>query len=163
MNTFCPIIKIPAFLSMLCLLGLFSGCQKEEFVDTRERVAVVPVTGKILLDGKPLVGPAVAKIVMHPADSETEEGIPADVPAPSAWTEADGTTFKMGSYEGGDGAPVGTYKLTIDVGKRSLMNGSFKRGPLDGKYADPENPVQEITVTGDEGSIDLGTIELTSD
>ncbi|MCA9109897.1 MAG: hypothetical protein KDA52_08130 [Planctomycetaceae bacterium] len=163
MNTYCRISNFPAFLSILCLFGLFSGCQKEEFVDTRERVPVVPVTGKILLDGKPLVAPVVAKIVMHPADTETEEGIPVDVPAPSTWIEPDGTTFHMGSYEGGDGAPVGKYKLTIDIGKRSLMNGSFQRGALDGKYADPENPVQEITVTGDEGSIDLGTIELTSD
>jgi hypothetical protein len=43
------------------------------------------------------------------------------------------------------------------------MNGSFRGGELKDKYKDPETSEISVTVTGDEGSIDLGTIELTSD
>ncbi len=149
-------------LSLLFLVGLVSGCKEEGFVDVRNKVPVVPVTGKILVDGKPLVYPQQGRIILHP-DAPTQEKLPKDIPKPSSWSAPDGSTFEIGTYDGSDGVPAGTYKLTVEVGKRSLMNGSFRGGDLKEKYKDPETSEISVTITGDEGSIDLGTIELTSE
>jgi len=67
------------------------------------RLKVYPVTGQILVDGKPADG---AFVVFHPQDGGK------DAPRPSATTEADGT-FRLTTYDTGDGAPAGTYRVTI--------------------------------------------------
>jgi len=151
-----------ALLSVICLVGFASGCQEETFVDVRDKVPVVPVTGKILVDGSPLVYPQQGRIILHP-DAASQEKLPKDIPKPSAWSTPDGSTFNLGTYDGSDGVPAGTYKLTVEIGKRSLMNGSFRGGELKDKYKDPEASEFSVTITGDEGSLDLGTFELTSE
>ena len=148
-------------LSFVCLLVLVTGCQKEGFRDSRNKVPVIPVTGKVLVDGEKTIPPGMVKVVMHP-DAGTKEQLPNDIPFPSCWVEPDGTTFNIGSYLGDDGAPVGNYKVTFEVGTVALMSGKFGGGALKGKYKDPEDSKIEVTITGQEESIDLGTIELTS-
>ena len=154
-------IKFLTLPFVVCLLVSVSGCGEDEFVDVRSKVPVVPVTGKILVDGSPLVAPKLARVVLH-ADAATKEKLPADIPAPSAWTSADGSTFNIGTYDGGDGAPAGTYKVTIEGGTRSMMNGSFTGGLLNGKYKDPGTTEFSVTITGEEAEVDLGTFELST-
>ena len=47
-------------------------------------------------------------MVFHPA-----KPLPAGVGKPRATVQADGT-FKLGTYDGADGAPEGDYKVTVE-------------------------------------------------
>ena len=65
-----------------------------------------PVQGKFLIDGLPVRG---AVVTFHPQDD------PGPEPARSyARTEEDGS-FKLSTYQQGDGAPVGRYLITVMV------------------------------------------------
>src|SRR5260221_4262974 len=65
---------------------------------------VYPVNGVIHLNGQPL---ANALITLVPEDGE----FPASV-RPSATSNEDGT-FELGTYQSGDGAPPGSYQVTV--------------------------------------------------
>ncbi|MGE5191630.1 MAG: BON domain-containing protein [Deltaproteobacteria bacterium] len=68
-----------------------------------ERLAVYPLTGKLLVDGQPAAG---AAIVLHPQD-------PSLSARPRATVQEDGSIV-VTTYEPGDGAPAGEYKATIE-------------------------------------------------
>ena len=68
---------------------------------------VFPVTGRILINGKP---PVRAEIRLQPS-------VPLNDPLkrsiePYAIVQDDGT-FRVGTYRGDDGAPLGEYALTM--------------------------------------------------
>jgi hypothetical protein len=73
------------------------GCSKDT------RTPVYPVQGQIFLNGKPL---SEAIVTFHPRG-----GAPAE-PLPSAHTDAEGR-FKLTSFETDDGAPEGTYAISL--------------------------------------------------
>lgn len=118
------------------------------------RVPTYPITGKVMVDGKPAQN---VSVICHPVNGDA-----AVKTSISAFTDAEGQ-FSIGTYEGGDGAPQGEYRLTFTWGQINLMTGQY--GPPDrlkGKYADPET--SEFTVTAREGQeADLGVIELTTE
>jgi len=80
------------------------GCSRTD------RVPVYPVTGRVLLDSKPLPN---ATVFLHPQGGGT--GL-----RPVGHTRADGT-FDVTTYETADGAPVGEYRVTVTwaVGKHT--------------------------------------------
>src|SRR5262245_26228369 len=63
-----------------------------------------PVTGKVLVDGKPAEH---ATVTFHPA------GGGADAPKPRATVKADGS-FALTTHTTGDGAPAGEYAVTVE-------------------------------------------------
>jgi hypothetical protein len=63
-----------------------------------------PVHGKVLLDGEPAVG---ALVVFHPCTKPEKTTL-----RPSARVASDGS-YKLGTYVADDGAPPGTYTVTI--------------------------------------------------
>ncbi len=157
--------KFPTPAAILCgftLLLVASGCGQDGFVDKRDKVNVVPVTGKILVDGEKTLPPKMIRIILHP-DEATKGKMPNDIRYPSGFLTADGTTFNVGTYLRDDGAPAGKYTVTFEVGAMNLMSGNFKGGTLKGKYNDPATSETEVVIAGDESSTDLGLIELTSD
>lgn len=105
----------PLFI-LLCL-----GCEPDK--PQSNRLPTIPVSGSVLLNGKPLSG---ARIVFHPA--EPREGIPR----PTAITDPAGS-FTLKTYEVGDGAPLGRYCATISC-----------KGPYEGKEEDRDEVAPEI-------------------
>ena len=116
-----------------------------------DRVAVHPATGKITLKGQPTHG---AQIILHP---KSELG--ADVPAPRANVDKDGS-FKLSTFEGGDGAPEGEYVVTLRWYKLVKQGPDVVAGPnvIPPKYTRPES--SDITVRIAAGQNDLPPIKL---
>ena len=98
----------------LLAAGVVAGCGPE-------MPATVPVSGRVLLDEKPVEGAAVMLV--------PEEGSPAH-----GATDAEGN-FSLTTFEPGDGAVPGTYTVVI------TLNVTDERGEvkslLPRKYADP--------------------------
>jgi hypothetical protein len=80
-----------------------------------ERLAVYPLTGTFAFEGEPAMG---AALVLYPKD----ESISA---RPRAMVNEDGT-FAVTTYEPGDGAPPGEYKVTVEW--RRPVNGQHGGG-----------------------------------
>lgn len=121
------------------------GCEKPE-----ARVPVYPVSGKVLVGGKPVAG---VMVVLHAADGS--QPAPA---RPNAKTAADGT-FRLSTYEPQDGAPAGTFAVTLFWFKNTPDDdGSADR--FKSRYADPKAPVRTVTIT--EGSNELPLIEVSA-
>lgn len=101
---------------------------------------VQPVKGQVLFGGKPLAG---AQVTFHPVD-ETKMG--TSIVRPTGQTDDDGR-FQLMSYTSGDGAPVGSYLVTVNGLTRPSSEGNVlpdpKRPPpradvLKGRYLDPK-------------------------
>ncbi len=117
-----------------------------------ERVPTFPVTGQVLLDGKPTAGIRVV--------AKSTTGVDKDHPLfPQAETDAEGK-FALFSYVAGDGVPNGEYKLTFEWFKKGPNPLSTGPDQFGGKYADPKDSKTSFTVKGE--PVDVGTIELTT-
>ena len=116
------------------LLLAFAGCGNAE----PQRTAVVAVEGAVSFQGKPLPG---AMIALHPKTPRT------DVPTPRALVDKDGT-FRVSTYEAGDGAPPGEYVATIAWYKLVGQRGDVQAGPnvLPPKYNNPKTSPWVIRV-----------------
>jgi hypothetical protein len=88
---------VPAILAAVLATGCGDG-----------RVPTAPVSGSILVDGKPAVG---AVIVLHPADDTVAAG--GEKLRPMGHAAADGS-FVLGTWESSDGAPAGRWKATVE-------------------------------------------------
>lgn len=132
-----------------CLLCV--GCQRS----AAPKLPVHPVSGKITASGK---GIARAQLKFQPTGSLTDPG--GRTISPAAESGDDGS-FKATTYAAGDGLPAGEYAVTVTWPIITLDQGEEIVGAdrFNGKYANPKNPVKQITVR--EGPNDLGTIELT--
>ena len=94
------IFSAKKFLGLACLLAALLACSCGK---TEARRPVFPVQGKVLFDGKPL---ANAFLVFHPLDDQA-------APRPVAYAEGDGS-FVPTTYDSADGAPVGSYAVTVE-------------------------------------------------
>jgi hypothetical protein len=114
---------------------------------------VHPVRGQVFYRGTPAEG---AKVVLY--DTNRQD---ATTPFPTDVVQADGT-FRLTSYEEGDGAPAGTYKATviwlepIPEGVNREMYSPADR--LGGLYSNPERSPFEVTIV--EGVNELEPFEL---
>ena len=89
---------VPAWLGgMLCL---FVGCSAGE-----TRQPTQPASGTVRFLGKAVPG---ATLVFHPNAPWGK-----DEPRPRATVKPDGR-FEVTTYEGADGAPVGSYSVTVE-------------------------------------------------
>jgi len=111
-------------LALLVLLALV-GCSQPK----NPRIAVYPVRGKVMVDGKPATEAFVA---FHP-----DEGNPA--PAWIVGQVDDNGNFALSTYVSGDGAPEGDYTITLTWKERGgLMNEFVGPDRLKGAYANPK-------------------------
>jgi hypothetical protein len=132
-------------LPMLGLALLCTGCGKKV-----SRVAVYPVHGQVLLDGKPV---PYAYVVFHPVNSSGASDI-----HPRAHAEEDGS-FWISTYDSGDGAPPGEYVVTVAKFKAPTESDN---GPavnlLPAEYASPTQ--SRLRVRVEAGDNELGTFQL---
>ena len=114
--------------------------------------AIQPVTGTLLVDGKPA---ARARITFHPAG-----GTPTGT-TPYAETDADGT-FRPSTRLTGDGMPAGAYLLTVVWPEIQVDRGEeiAGRDRLGGRYKDPRTSKLKALIQ--EGENALPPIELKS-
>jgi hypothetical protein len=121
------------------------GCSQSD------RLPVHPVEGQLTWHGQPLRS---AFVVLHPKDVADARVLPA-----RAQTDEAGK-FQLTTYEQGDGAAAGEYRVTVKY-YRPIQNGSsIEPGPnvLPPKFSRPE--MSEIIVRVAEGKNTLEPIAL---
>jgi hypothetical protein len=110
----------------LSLLLVVAGCGSSA---DAQRVAVHPVSGEVTFNGKPAAG---AFVVFHSKQGD------ASFPAPRAYVDPQGR-FSLSTYDGGDGAPVGEYAVTLVLEPQIKKDGEYVQGAnvLPPKYSKP--------------------------
>ena len=101
--------------ALACLFAII-GCTEAK----PARVAVYPASGTITFKGQPTHG---ALVTLHPKSGPTE-----NVPTPRANVDKDGS-FKVSTFDGGDGAPEGEYVVTVRWYKLIKNGGDVVAGP----------------------------------
>ena len=132
----------------ICLA--ITACSK---TDTGRKVTI-PVSGEVYVDGQPA---GMLQIQCHPVGGIDRE----DPTVTQAVTDKEGR-FQLATYEAGDGAPLGEYKLTFVWQDFNLISASYS-GPdkLKNRYSDSDS--SEFPLAVEQGPpIDLGRIELTT-
>ncbi|QDV32479.1 carboxypeptidase-like regulatory domain-containing protein [Tautonia plasticadhaerens] len=129
------------------------------------RLAVFPAGGSVLVRGEPAEG---ARVMLHPADP----GVAAAGLFPHSTADASGA-FALTTYEAGDGAPAGRYRVSVtrpDPGfvpktpeqREAVALGEPAPDLLRGRYADPSRSglEAEIVADGDGSATVLPTFDL---
>ncbi len=130
---------------ILALVPLCVACGEPD-----NRKAVFPVTGVVLVDGKPVDQLAIR--------CESVGGIDKANPTiSSTYTDATGR-FEIATYKKGDGVPEGDYVLTVRWGKLNALTMSYDGDKFKGKYSAEKTPIKFTVKSGE--PTDLGTIEL---
>jgi hypothetical protein len=133
--------------AVIPLAGLvLAGCGGEDRVD------VYPVQGKVLYRGEPAAG---AEVVFHAAANAP---LSPSIPIPRAVVQSDGT-FELASFEPGDGAPAGTYDVTVVWPSAAAADADPESGGgqpdrLGGRYANPDTSGLAATVREEETSLE---------
>jgi hypothetical protein len=132
--------------SLLGLVLVAGGCGGDDGPTTH------PVSGKILVDGKPA---SKAQVTFHPTSGASTRWIPL------AETDADGA-FRPSTRLTGDGAPAGNYQLTIVWPEIKVDHGEeiASGDRLGRRYADPKGSGLQVTIK--EGENVLPPFELKS-
>ncbi|GIW98619.1 MAG: hypothetical protein KatS3mg111_1952 [Pirellulaceae bacterium] len=110
-----------------------------------------PAQGRITINGSPPVG---AVITLYPTGGKVD----TRNSTPWALVEEDGS-FTLSTYELGDGAPAGAYKLTVRWPVDVTDMSAALTDRLQGAYSRPER--SQWTVTIEEGENQLPPIEIT--
>jgi hypothetical protein len=134
----------------VCLVCLFVGCAKK-YPDEK---AVYPVSGVVTVDGVPQEG---LQFKLH-----NEAGDDPVKPTFSSGYSGPEGKVSVSTYADGDGAPAGTYKVTILWQEFNPLSMSFG-GPdkLNGRYSDVATTELKWTITESKTN-DLGIIALTT-
>lgn len=124
----------------LLLLLLILGCgnnQQKAIEDSviGNRQEVYPVSGTVLVDGKPVENLTIQ--IYRP------DGVAMPT---TAQTDSNGN-FKLATYNPGDGAPKGEYILTVEWLRYRKATGTWV-GPdkLKGRYSDPSRSTFKFEV-----------------
>jgi hypothetical protein len=126
-------MNAPRLCSLLTLVATLAGCGE----DGDPRPEVFPVTGQLTVNGEPAAG---ARIVLHPASGEDfdQQGS-----RPFAIVNQDGS-FAVTTYEEGDGAPAGDYRVgVIWIADPASTNSWDKLGH---RFVNPERSDLKVTV-----------------
>jgi BON domain len=118
---------IPRGVVAVLAVAAISGCGRTDSL----HVPVYPTNGTISFRGQPIPG---AIVTLHPSSSTGE-----NVPTPRASVAGNGT-FTVSTYDGGDGAPVGEYTVTVVWFKPIVQEGELRAGPnvIPRKFARPQ-------------------------
>lgn len=133
-------LAILAVSALLCV----GGCAEP---GQAARTQTYPVTGTLRVNGAPAAGAMVKFLVRDGAGR-----------MPAAIVREDGS-FAASSYASEDGAPAGEYHLLV-LWMAPPPEGGLPVDRLQGRFADPNDPVRTITVST--GSNQLAPIELTT-
>lgn len=136
--------RTPAAFALLLGVTTVVGCGDEDW-----HAATHPARGQITINGKPPSG-AVVEL--------RSTGEQPDVRNSRPWAVVgDDGSFAFSTYETGDGAPVGDYKLVVrwppDVNQPSLVD------RLGGAFATPDRSPWTVNIS--EGENELPPIAIT--
>ena len=140
-------------IALLPLLFVGSGCKEE--MKGGPRVKVVPVTGKLLVNGKPQEG------VFITFNRTSDRGVDFAVPNPEGATDKEGV-ISVTTYYIGDGSPPGDYTLTLQWSTRNELTGNYGGDKFKGKFTNKEKSEHKVTIPKQDKIFDMGTIELTT-
>ena len=132
-------------LGVIVLLVSLGGCQH---APPPSGPPVLPVTGTILVDGKPTAGVTVRFVAV-----DSPGGSP-----PAFITGSDGR-FTSAAPGSDAGVSAGTYRLVV-YWLDTLPSGGMPFDRLLGRYADPDQST--LTVTINPNDPDIGILSLTS-
>lgn len=113
------------------------------------RKPTFPVSGKLVWDGKPI---AHATVVFHPVNE-----IGPDSVRPQGKTKEDGS-FILTTYDGNDGAPVGDYRVTVELWLASARSDEAPSNRLPQRLSNPTTSGLSASVV--QGTNDLKPIDL---
>lgn len=143
----CPTQTFSTICAAFGLLILLGGCG-----DANEnRLAVHPVSGKVLNGGKPAAG---VQVVLHPLGNAAAKSAAL---YPNGVTDENGQ-FRLTSYAAEDGAPNGEWAVTLSwpddslpakMKEELLSNGDSLPDRLKGRYATPDKSKWRITISDD--------------
>ncbi len=136
-----------AQIMLLLLAASFatSGCGRQA-----EGPPTYPVRGVLLIDGKPAKD---AQVIFNPADGEDFDQRGA---RPTGKADENGA-FTLTTYQPGDGAPAGTYLVTVYwAANPESLEPSPDR--LNGRFADPTRSKLEVVV--EEAATELSPFNL---
>tara|TARA_R110002111_G_scaffold100976_2_gene156399 strand:+ start:7739 stop:8191 length:453 start_codon:yes stop_codon:yes gene_type:complete len=139
---------VPVF-TLLCLTTLISACGNSG-PKGGPRSKTVPLTGIVLVDGKPTEGVTVS---CHPLSGDANNHVL------SGRTDASGNVA-ISTYVSGDGVPPGSYTLTFEWLKKGEGMAPAK-DVFKGRYADPKKSEYKITAAEGEPA-QLKEIKLTT-
>lgn len=129
----CPKSRLLVFFIPAGLSVLLASC-------SGGRQAVYPVDGKVFdSNDQPATG---ALVVLHPVNAS------GDVPTKPVGHVDDKGSFSLTTYANGDGAPEGTYVVTIEW--RPAKTNPFQRAGTDrlgGKYSNPKSSPLRVEIT----------------
>jgi hypothetical protein len=130
---------------VVAVAGLLLGCCGPR----GGQIQTYPVTGHLFVGDKPAVG---ARVQLNAVGDVKLLGL-----CPHATVEPDGS-FRLTTFKTNDGAPAGTYALTVTW--PSSPRPGQEEGPdrFRGRYADPRRPLREVQITAGENA--LGVIHL---
>jgi hypothetical protein len=142
----------PVVCALMFTLALGAvGCGAKD-ASLKDRLAVHPAHGRVLVDGRPAAGAVVSLFPVNVA-----AGGPV---RPLATAGPDGT-FRMTTYSTGDGAPAGEYTVTVvwpAPVDTSVDEPAGAPDQLRGRYGDPRRSILRVVVK--EGDNQLPPFEL---
>jgi hypothetical protein len=127
-----------------CLLLFWAGCSGTSEKDRLKQLApdakeTVRVSGKVLVDGKPV---NELFVFLNPQGVSVSD----KVLVPQAQCRPNGE-FDIGTYTSKDGAPLGVYKVTMQwLERRPSSNRWVGPDQLKGLYSDPDKSDFEVEV-----------------
>lgn len=123
------------FAAVVLLCGWSLGCSSQPAWQSDTQ----PIQGTLSINGEPAQG---AIVTLHP------QGEAIDIRKSKPWGVVDETgTYQLRTYDKGDGAPTGTYKVTFVWQDNPSVMGSPDQ--LRGAYNNPANSQWTFTVADD--------------
>lgn len=114
-----------------------------------QQVAVYPVKGRALYNGKPATG---AQVFFHPAGSSLPKGVEM---VPNGIVGPDGE-FAVTTFLPGDGAPVGEYIVGIRWAKQAVSEDQDTgEDRLKGRYSAEKSPIRFTVKEGENTMPDI--------
>jgi len=134
-------VRIVRGVSGLLAALLLTGCSEKPVWEVAYQAS-----GSLSFRGKPV---ANADIVLFPEDSTWPETV-----RPRARTKEDGT-FEVWTWEPGDGAPAGVYKVTLVHTEAGFSKGAVVAKPNDlpAKYGRAESTDVRVTISPGENRL----------
>jgi hypothetical protein len=133
----------PLAASAVAMLGLLlTGCRDAH----PDRPRTFPVSGRVLHDGKPAAG---ARVQLNTVGG----GLTLVQLCPHAEVSADGS-FRLTTFRTDDGAPVGTYALTLTWPSPPPRGRDEGPDRFKGRYADPRKPLRQVHVVAGENVLE---------
>lgn len=143
------------FLLLCCAIISFAGCRKTS--DQRNWLQTHPTAGKISINGKSANGAIVRLFPVAPQPETVSPVIPSGV------VREDGS-FELTSYEIGDGAPEGEYRVTVEWPDPKLLSPqlSMIQDPPDrlkNRFTNPERSTIKVRITAGKNQLEPIVLE----